>query len=388
MWPYVSLVVVFGAVFWYRLRSLTHGYSPREVGLASASTNVHVILQTPVDAPYRLIVYVLSKLHHNPLLMARLTSVALGLLTLILFFGLLQHWYGRRTALWGTVLFGMSAWLLHTARLGTPEILQSLGILALIACHAWMRHTRSAAAVLAGFVLCGLLLYIPGMAWFIVLGVVWQIKIIDDTFKKNLWAVSVSAVLLLGMLTPLGLAIHNNPTLGKALVGFPDHGLPVVIDSFKRLSDIPQHLFLHNAPDAERWLGTVPIFDFFTTAMIFLGGYLYLRHIKLARVHVSLFVIVLGAVLASLGGIVTLSVIIPILYAMAAGGVGFMMDRWLTVFPRNVIAKTTGYTLLGLAVGTACWYSAVHYFVAWPHAPATRSVFIVQDTATSGTIKK
>jgi hypothetical protein len=120
--------------------------------------------------------------------------------------------------------------------------------------------------------------------------------------------------------------------------------------------------------------------------MIFLGGYLYLRYIKLRRVQLCLFVIILGAILSSLGGMVTFTIFIPILYILAANGIGFMIDRWLTVFPRNVIAQSAGYTLIGLAMVTACWYSCTHYFTAWPHNNDTHTVFTLKDAASSDTI--
>jgi 4-amino-4-deoxy-L-arabinose transferase-like glycosyltransferase len=363
---------------WFKLGSLTGGYSQHELQTTLASTGWRHIFEHPLNAPYLVVVRLLSYLSDNHLLITRIVSAGFGLVTLALFYVLTRYWHGERTALFGTLLFGFSAWFLHTARLGVPDVLLC-GILALVACYLWLRHTGSGIALLGCFILAAAMLYVPGMVWFIALGAVLQWKSVDRYFKKNLWAVTAGGLLLIIALVPLGLAIYNHPEIAKVYAGLPATGWPMPLEVLKNIALVPIHLFVQGQVQPEHWLSKLAILDFFTTAMFFLGGYLYIRKARLRRFWLMVTILGAGMILASLGGAVSMTVLIPFLYIVAAGGIGFLIDKWVTVFPRNVIAQTVGYGLVSLAVAITCIYSGRHYFIAWPQALATKAVFAVKD---------
>jgi len=384
---YAILVLAAGALLWFRLGTLTGGYSTGELTAIQSSLSWRHLLDHPLNAPFLAAIHGLSYLSDHSLLLARLVAAVVGLGTLVLFYALLRFWHGERTALFGTVLFGTSAWFLHTSRLGTPDVLL-FGLLALVACYLWLKHTSSGLALLALFIVIALLLYTPGMVWFVVLGVTLQWRAVDRHFKRNLWAVTVGGVLLLAALVPIGLAIYHDPSTAKIFAGLPATGWPMPFDVLKRLAEVPVHIFFRGPVAADHWLGHLPILDFFTTVMFFLGGYLYARHIKLGRFWLLAAIFIAGTALAALGGGVTLTLLIPFVYLVAAAGVGFMIDRWTTVFPRNIIAQSVGYGLISAAVLASCIYSLRHYFVAWPNAPETKAVFTVKEPVASVTIRK
>jgi len=370
---YAALLLGVGLLLGFRLHSLVPGFSPAEVSTLHAGT-VHDILEAPVNAPYTLLVHGLSHLQPDSLVWGRAVSAAIGLVTVALFGGLVWYWQGKRNAILGMILFATSAWFLHTARWGTPDVLLFF-IVALTACYVWLQRTSSSWALLVGFVLVALSLYIPGMIWFVIAGVAWRWRLVDDACKKNLWAVTAGGVLLLALATPLGLAIHRHPDIIKAVAGMPLTGWPNPFDVLHNLAAIPVHLFIHGPIAPERWLGDVPVLDVFTAAMFLLGGYVYLRHLKLKRVQLTVAVIILGAALVSLGGGVSLTLIMPFIYIVAVAGIGFMIDRWLEVFPRNSLAQGAGYILVGLAMLSASVFALAHYYTAWPEAKATRMVY-------------
>ncbi|HSX16479.1 MAG TPA: glycosyltransferase family 39 protein [Patescibacteria group bacterium] len=384
---YAVLLAAAGGALWYKLGTLTGGYSAAELHTAQAATSWQHIFHNPLDAPFLVLLRVLAYINDHSLFLARVVAMGCGLLTVGLFYGLVRYWHGERTALFGTILFATSAWFLHTARIGTPDVLL-FGLLALVACYIWLKRTSSGLALLLSFILVAALLYVPGMVWFIVLGIVAQWRTVDRQFKKNLWAVTAGGVLLVAALVPLGLAIYHDPQIAKVYAGLPAHGWPMPLDVLKNLLQVPVQLFLHGPATPEHWLGKVPVLDYFTATMFFLGGYLYVRHAKLGRFWLFAGILIIGTVLVSLGGAVGLSIIVPIIYMIAASGVGFMLDRWLTVFPRNVIAQGVGIGLISAAVLATSIYSLRHYFVAWPSAPPTKAIFTVPDTAVSVTIKK
>jgi hypothetical protein len=375
---YVLLVALFAGLLAFNIGSLTGGYSLHEVQAAGNAAGWKHIFDNPLNAPFLIAVRSLSYVLHDHVLAARIVSAAVGMLTLVMFYTLVRHWHGERAALCGTLLFGASAWFLHTARLGVPEVLL-FGVLAMVTCYVWLRRTNSSIVLFIGFLLAAALMYVPGMAWFIGIGAVLQWKSVDHYFKRNLWAVTAGALVLIAALVPLGLAIYHNPEIAKVYAGLPATGWPNPLSVLKDIAGVPLHLFVQNQANPEHWLGKLAIIDYFTAAMFFLGGYLYIRHMKLRRFWVVAVALIAGTVLVGLGGGVTITVILPFIYVVAAAGVGFMLDRWLTVFPRNVIAQTVGYGLVGLAVAATCFYSVKHYFVAWPEARPTKAVFTLKD---------
>ena len=88
--------------------------------------------------------------------------------------------------------------------------------------------------------------------------------------------------------------------------------------------------------------------------------------------------LIVGSILVSLGGAVSISILMPFIYVLVAAGIGLLLDRWQKVFPRNVIAQAVGVGLVSLAVIAVSWYGLRHYFVAWPNAPATKQVFTIE----------
>ncbi|HJQ09292.1 MAG TPA: hypothetical protein VJ836_07475 [Candidatus Saccharimonadales bacterium] len=376
---YSVLAVALATLLGWQLGTLTGGYAAVEQQTFQASNSLEYILHHPVNAPFALLTRGLLALGDPALLFTRVAAVLLGLGTLAAFFFLVQHWHGLRSATIGTLLFGTSAWFLHTARLGTPDVLL-FGLLALIACGLWLRNTQSPAALLACVALASGLLYVPGMVWFVVLGVLWQWRTLDRIFKEHLLAASVGGVLLLAIIAPLGWGIYQSPDIAKVLVGLPAEGWPAPLDIVRNAAQVPFNLFFRGPAAPEQWLGRLPVLDAFCLAMFGLGIYLYLRYFKLRRSVMLWSVLIGGIAVLSLGGAVSLSLVVPFMYIVIAAGIGLLLDRWYMVFPRNIIAQSVGTGLAVVAIAVTTWYSTQHYFVAWPNAPATRAAFSISDT--------
>ncbi|HVU68404.1 MAG TPA: hypothetical protein VHD63_14795, partial [Ktedonobacteraceae bacterium] len=340
----------------------------------------------PLNAPFILVGHALLLVRHDSLLMMRLTATLFGLLTLSVFYWLTRHWYGERTAVLGTVLFGTSAWFLHTARLGTPDVLL-FGLLCLTACGVWLKHSTKPLPVILALVLAAVFLYIPGMMWFIGAGVVWQWKTIDRAFKKHLWMVTLGGFLVLAALAPLAWALYHDPAFAKELAGLPAVGWPQPFTVIRNLLDVPVQLLWRGPLWPEHWLGELAVLNALCIGALFLGVYVHAKHLRLARTQLLLILLLAGAALVALGGGVSLSVVVPFIFILVAAGAGFLLDRWYVVFPRNTIAQGVGLGLVSLAVLASAWYGFRHYFVAWPEAPETKSTFLVQ-LAPSDTIHK
>lgn len=374
---YALLLSGLATLLWFNLGPLTSGYSPSEAQTLQAGGGWRAILDNPINAPFTVLERVLLYLNEHSFFTTRLVATGFGLLTIVAFYLLLRLWHGERTALIGTVLFSSSAWFLHTARLGTPEVLL-FGLLILFAALVWYKHIENSLVLLLCFGICAALLYVPGMVWFILVAAIWQWKTISRLMKRHLWMNTACILLFAAALAPLGWAIYQDPSIAKQLAGLPAGGWPAPLDVLRNLLHIPVSLFYSAPSNPERWLDGLPVLDYFSMAMVFLGGFVYAKYLKLDRTRLLSVTLLIGVGLISLGGPVSLTMIVPFVYLLAAAGAGFLLERWYVVFPRNTIAQATGLSLLGLALLASVVYGVRHYFVAWPVASETRQVFIVQ----------
>ena len=382
------LFAALGGLLFYKLGTLLPGYNASEVASYQASTNIRYIFDNPFNAPFTLATHALTYISNQSFLLTRLAATAFGLVTLAAFCWLLNHWYGRRTAFLGTALFGTSAWFLHTARFGGPEVLL-FGLITLVAAGVWLKQTSKPLALIFTFAVAAALLYVPGMIWLLILTTLWEWRTIDRIFKNHLWMVSLGALLIVAAIAPLAWAIYRTPSLWKTYLGLPAEGWPQIMEVLHNLYQVPL-AFIYNFKDANAagWLGNLPILDIFCLAMLVLGGYLFIANSRLSRVKVVAVALLAGFLLVILGGSVGLSIMVPFLYIIVAAGVGYLIDQWYKVFPRNPIAQLVGIALVSLAILTACIYNGRQYFIAWPLNSATKAVYSIPDPATSDTILK
>lgn len=377
---YGGLFVGLATLLYWRLGSLLPGYSEPEKQAYDTSMQLSSLQDNPLNAPFYLLVRGLDFLGDHSYILTRVAATLLGLATLIIFCWLLHGWYGMRTSIIGTLLLGTSAWFLHTARAGTPEVLMFV-LVALVAAGVWLKRTNNPLVLLLCFLLAGLSIYVPGMIWFILLVGIWEWKHIDFIFKRHLWAVGLGVLMLMAALTPIAWAIYKTPALAKTWVGLPSQGWPDVLGVLQNIIEVPLSLFFRTPSNPEIWLGSLPILDAFGAAMLLLGTWLYLKHARLARSKLFVPVIAGGWALIALGGAVSMSVLVPFIHIIAAVGVTFMIDAWLNIFPRNPLAKAVGFTLIGLAVLVSVNFQLRSYFLAWPNTPQTREVFSIQPPA-------
>lgn len=374
-----ALFAFLGVLLAWRLGGLPGGYAPGELAAHQAAGSLRGVYDNPLNAPFILALHGLLRLQAHNLLFGRLLAAGVGALAVTTFYLLARHWHGSRTALFATLLFGSSALFLHSARLGTPAVL-SLLFFMLVACGFWLKQGGGRLALFIAFLLIVMLLYVPGMIALLALGAVWQWRALDRAFKRHLGIVSLGSLLVAGALAPLVWAMYRNHDLIKPWFGLPAHGWPQPLEVVRQFLLVPVHVLWQAPADPANWLGTAPILDIFSIAMLAVGIYVYCRHIGLGRAKLFIPVFIIGAVLVSLQGGVTLVLLLPFIYLLIAAGLHHLLGQWLTVFPRNPIARGVGLSLVAAVVALACAYHVRHYFVAWPNASATRGAFTIQQS--------
>lgn len=372
----VTLAALSYLLYFHRLHTLLPGYSAAEVAAYEHSLNWHTIADNIASASWYAVLWVGTGLTHHGIGSTRIVSACMGIVAVAIFFFIARLRYSYWVALLGTLLFATSAGFLHAARLGTPLVLQ-FGILAFLGAVLWYRkaeHHR----ILLGYgiaALLGTLLYIPGMIWFELFGVVLMFagirRQLRDTASGHTvgWAsvffVSTLPLLYFG-------ALHPHALLEVA-------GLPQNMGDLSRvgsnLLNSVMSIAVRSNGDPSLWVGHAPLLNVIELALGLIGAYVYLYQLRGKRAVFLAGSLLLGIILASLGGSVTIMCIVPILYMFVVEGADNLMSQWTTVFPRNPFAKTVGVVFICAMLFFSVLYQTRAYFVAWPNNRETKQTF-------------
>lgn len=370
----VSLGLIAYLLYFHMLGNLLPGYSAPELSSFSTAKSWHNIFNNPVNAPYEALVWFFVGELHKGILVTRIVSACLALLLGLLFFVVVRNWCTYRTAFLVTVMFVTSGALLHFARLGTGYILQ-MGILALLSLVMWYRRSKNL-RVPIGFgivAISALLLYVPGMVWFELLGIVSLRRTIKSQLSKaNTINLAGMVAVLLACIAPLLYASTRHPKVLLQITGLPQ--------SMRQLSHFGHNLWITLISITARsygspllWVGHAPLLSTVEVVIGLLGAYYVYR-----RTHRRVFLFgyaALGLVLVAFGNGVTVACLVPILYLFIAIGLDYLFEQWATVFPRNPVARITGVGIVSIMLAFSVLYQLRAYYVAWPHAPATRQIF-------------
>lgn len=381
-WQIISTVLIVGAgiylLLFSQLGSLLPAYSDAEVATANASRSLGAIADDPVNAPYKLTVFTYTYITDNRLLATRLASATFATITIALFYLAVRHWHARRTAFLATILFACAGWFLHTGRFGTPDIMLPLSVLVLAICGYWIAsNKRSQLGFFVASLSAAALLYTPSVL--LLLLVVPLLRGRKDyrrifVYLKPWQQIACLSILLLGVVAPLAVMLSRNYETGITLLGLPTDWLPA-LDIARNAGQTLLSLFIYAPEQPATHLGNLPLLDVLTSVLVVLGMYYYIKVRSLARAKFLLAFLLIGVVLSSLGGPVSAAILLPVIYIIAASGLALLLAQWLTVFPKNPLARGVGITLIAVAVSVSAFYNLRMYFVAWPLTPETKQSY-------------
>ncbi|HUP26039.1 MAG TPA: hypothetical protein VM124_00130 [Candidatus Limnocylindrales bacterium] len=370
----LAVVVVVGILLTFRIGSLTHGASLAEREYINTLQSGRQILNEPIFIVHKLPVYILFKLNIHRIGVYRLVSVFMAASMVVSTYFILKRWYSLRVALLGSWLALSAAATLHIGRLALPEA-SFLLFMPMVAAIVWMHTTTRPhlALVMLSF-LTGFSLYIPGFFWLIVALYIWQRKDFWEAIKTMRGELQLlCGFIIIFCVLPLGLSAIQVPQNLLLAAGLPTH-LPSISQIGKNILAVPMQLFIRGLNNPIYNLGRLPLLDVFSTVMIALGAYSLRYNLTHMRTQLVLGGAILFGILIAAGGL-PVTVLLPLLYLLAAGGIGFMLQQWFTVFPRNPLARIIATTLVSVTVVMASFYNINRYFIAWPQTPATRQAF-------------
>jgi len=376
----LSLLLVAYLLYFHRLESLLPGYNTQEISTYRQAASWHNLATNPINLPYTFLVWLGTAILHHGIIVTRIVSACFGLVAVVLFYAIIRPWYGFRTVFLSTILFATSAGLLHTARFGTGQVLQMAVLAAIMAALWYHRHPQWRRLI--GFyvaLLLPLLLYIPGMLWFELFGLVMlrgrvlhQIRQVPIRYLVGWGLVSLAAV------TPLLWAGFRTPHIFLSAAGLPQH-LDVLSHIGSNTLNAIMSIGVRSNGNPLWWVGHTPLLGSVELVLGAIGAYFYLYRERSRRGIFLTGSVALAVILLGLGGPVGFGCLVPLLYLFIASGLDHLLGQWLAVFPRNPIARVTGIGLVCIMLSFSVLYQTRSYFVAWPHHPSTRQAFSLKE---------
>jgi hypothetical protein len=381
----IAIVAIFLAiVLWlmfFRLGNIIGGVTSSEASVMKLPLGWHGIYRHPMNLPINVLrsaeMKFLSPLSQSLL---RLPNVIFGIATIICFYALCYIWYGVRTATMTSAMFATSAWTLHVSRLASYNVEYLFAMTAFLLTTALLHRRPKNKYWYAGInLLWSILLFIPGMVWFVSYDIWRQRKEIQYGFRQQNTLVSIpiyiaSAVVALPLLL---LNFTRSPDNILSWLGIPNKLNPPLTMT-KDFFGVFVHIFIRGPQNPALWVGRAPILDVFALVCAVIGIYFYATHFKASRSKLLFVCFGIGTILITLGGAIDLTILIPIIFLFVAAGLAYLLQQWLQVFPKNPIARGIGFGLIILAVTLSCVYNLRAYYVAWPHNPTSQSVFDVR----------
>ncbi|HEX8182258.1 MAG TPA: hypothetical protein VF575_01500 [Candidatus Saccharimonadales bacterium] len=378
----VASVALLLTLLWFRLGSLTYGNAADvEVASRTAAASWQNIITNPLNAPYSVVGRLVVATGHDGITSQRLISTMFGALAATLFYFVARQWHRMRVAMLATWLFISSSWFLHVSRLGTPEILWLVSILTIVVVLTPNKNGRQTSLALPTTLaaLIGVL-YVPGMVWLVLAGIILQRKNIFEAWEATRagWLRAASIIGSLALIAPLIYGLIQSPLLVWQWIGLPAGTGPAnlsVTNVLSNLVDVPKSLFVSSSFDPVHWLGTLPLLSSFEIIMFALGAYFYATHLRAARTRLIVALAGVAWALVGIIGINSISMVIPVVYLLLAAGIAYILHEWMKVFPNNPLARTCGIVAILLAVFLTSVYQTRSYFVAWRYNIETSKVF-------------
>lgn len=373
----MALAILALTLLLFRLSTIVAGMSMQELDNIKLGLGWHGLYNNPLFLPIQLIrsavVFVFGS---GEIFINRLPNVLFGFISIVSFAAIVKIWHDSRTAILTTLLFMSSAWVLHASRTVSFEVIYLCLLPVLILSNIILhKYVEKPLVVIATITLWGLFLTIPGGIWFILVNSILQKKDIIEGWKNlSSWWHYLMIFLGICIWLPIMVLIFVGDAGVLAWLGLPD-AWSSPFQVIKDFAAVPIHLFIRGPEDPFIWLGRAPILDVFSLAVCAIGIYYYVDHWHVARSNMLIAMFVLGFVLVGLGGYISISVLVPLLYIAAAMGIAYLSKQWTKVFPFNPLAKVVGIGLMILVVSLSCIYNLRSYFIAWPNNKVTTVTF-------------
>lgn len=330
------------------------------------------------------------KLVGNTTLGLRLAPALIGVLACGAVYLWIKSWFGRREGLIAALLMAVTPWAVTISRDGFRAGMVAL----MVPLTVWL-YTKAlqtgklwwyaAAGVSLG---AGFYTYIAFRLFPLILVAAFGFALLWRRQQLKRWTGGIAVSLVAMGITLLPMAWYTTGHFGEVIsrsggVSFTNpglnHGHPIQTLG----QNVVKTALMFNLRGDNNYrqnLGGQPELNIFVGAMFLLGILVCITHIRRLRyfgVLLVFAVMLLPEVLTAEGIPHALRAIgaLPAALALAAIGIGYLIDRWKSVFPLNTAARFAGQAAIALLLTLSVYHGYVQYFVAWANSPETYEAY-------------
>lgn len=377
---------LFFSLFVWRLGSLTSGISPVEASARVSSSNLHSIINNPVNAPQKLIQLLFHRLSPGSIYLLRLASVIWAGIFVVSFYHLANRWFGRVVGALGTLLFASTPWFILGARSASPMIMLLMP-LAVAACYVWAvknkNHVKMATIALAAVV--SVSIYVPGTLWFIAAAIYFTRKQLKAFIARNNTSTRIlCSIIILAILAPLIRASVLNWEIIKPLLLIPATfiGIYGFMKAFAWSSlAIVWRTRSHTDVSVGRWpmLGVVQSILLIFGAVAMFTQALAVGYMLLIFIVICIFAAAINSpAVISNGYLPIIFMALPAISMFVAAGLRYLYIEWRTIFPRNPLPRVLAICLMVVLVSMQVFFGMRYALVAWPHTTDTLRLYMLK----------
>lgn len=287
---------------------------------------------------------------------------------------LLRRWFRSNVAVLATAIMITTGQFLFVAQSGSASITYVLWsvwlLLAATMITGSARHQRFWKALF--FIIMPLSLYTPLSIYLVV--AIFSAGILHPHVRHVLKRMSNLHLIVLSMISlaivlPLAYLVIRQPSLGFQLLGAPEIWPPDLMQNVKVL--IQQYL---NFIQPQSGVLMTPVLGLGSIALILLGAWQLYNIRYTARSYTLTAWILLLLPILLINPSFTSVTFVPLLLLLASG-LGFLLQSWYGMFPRNPYARFVGIIPLTVLVAGLVITGVGRYFDGYRYDPETASGF-------------
>lgn len=351
------------------LREAERLSATHSANLSLTSLTADTIINLPYHVLQKLSIYLFGFTEFS----IKLPSLALALLTSLGIVILLSMWFKRNNAIATAAIMMMTSQFLFISQDGTPLVLFIflsiwLFIFAMLVSRRWVMSTVWKVGL---FTFAALMLYVP-LGIYLILALA-TAALLHPHLRYILrhmsaWKITLSALLALGILTPLIFALINTPSIGLQLLGVP----PSMPDIKHNVISLFTTSFGVYATSTDVY--GAPIYRLGVIMLMIAGVYYLLTAKYTARSYIVwTWILLISPFIILNPQYVNYTFIIATL--IVGMGTNFIISSWYSLFPRNPYARVSGLLLIGIVVIGIISSSINSYFHTYAYTRAVRSAY-------------
>jgi hypothetical protein len=268
--------------------------------------------------------------------------------------------------------------VLVMARQGSAEIMMLGLIVPMTLFHVVSKNKLRELVILLLILSAALLLYTPGLVWWLAGAVLIARKKLADIFRESPPPiVGLGILLALLAISPLVIGLIKDWTLIKQLALLP----PSLPDTLNILKDIGWMLLavFYKAPSHNPLIiGQLPLLNIVQVALLVFGSFALWGASK-TKLFIAVAVFIFAVLAAGFNNnLVLLAICLPSISIVITAGLRYLYIEWRGIFPKNPLARSLAIALMAALVAIQLLFGISYAAIAWPNSVDTKNTYVLK----------